>query len=185
MFISGYDQKNGLNEWRIEKRATSDGASLWGGALATQDTPVTLAYPHFRLRMLMHVVSGALPASSTFALEFAPLSGSCGSSSYSYVTASTPVAYYDNPTPGYLAPSVINVNDPAHSGDTVLPEVYSDVTGFGFLNPLAINAGQDGEWDFSLTNNGMVSGQTYCLRMERLGHVPFDSYSQYAQVQTP
>ncbi|HUD25058.1 MAG TPA: DUF6701 domain-containing protein [Burkholderiaceae bacterium] len=163
-----------------------------GTALAAQDTSATLASTGaaFRLRMLLHVSDVNLGASGqAFKLQFAGMgAGTCAAPSggtpatYTDVTASTAIAYNDNPAPANGAALTADANDPTHSGDTVVDQTYSESN--NVTNPTAINAGQDGEWDFSLIDNGASASTTYCLRAVKSTGTALDSYSYYPQITT-
>jgi len=163
-----------------------------GTALAAQNTAATLASTgaNFRLRMLLHVSDVNLGASGqAFKLQFAGMgSGTCAAPSggtpatYTDVTAATAIAYYDNPTPANGASLTANANDPTHSPDTVVNQTYGESN--NFTNPTAINAGQDGEWDFSLIDNGASASTTYCLRAVKSTGTALDTYTYYPQITT-
>ncbi len=83
---------------------------------------------------------------------------------YQDVTSSSPIAYYDNSTPADGANLTDNVGELTHGSDTVVPETYEEAN--NFTNSRAdIPAGQDGKWDFSLTNFSANNDSAYCLKI--------------------
>lgn len=162
-----------------------------GNPLANQNTPATLSYSgqNFRLRLLLHVAGGRLLQSGqSFKLQFGTSTGgSCSSSppsSWNDITTSTPIAFYDNPTPADGATLTANANDPTHGTDTIVNQTYEELN--NFTNSVAaIPAGQDGKWDFSLKdNNSSPTVATYCLRVVKSDGSLLDTYSVTPQITT-
>ncbi len=142
-----------------------------GTTLAAQDTAITQVNTsaNFRLRMLIHNGgSDAIPiAYESFKLQFAVQSGgSCSATptgSYGDVaTGSGAIRYLNNATPADNATAVTDANDPTHSGHTKVMQYYKEAN--NFTTRLSQPAGQDGLWDFALTNNSAPFGTVYCFR---------------------
>ena len=142
-----------------------------GSALATQDNAYTLTSTgeEFRLRLLLHVAGdGARTNLDNFKLQFATKSGSCDTGysgeSYSDITTGTAISYNDNATPADGDNLTDNANDPDHSTDTTRNQDYEEAN--NFTNSVAaIAAGEDGEWDFALYDNGASASTSYCFRV--------------------
>jgi len=163
-----------------------------GSSLAAQDTPATLgsAGAAFRLRMLLHIgVSDLFTSEGSFKLQFAQRGSDnlCDSSfsgeTYSDVTTSTVIAFYDNPTPTDGSPLTANANDPVHGADTIRNQTYEE------LNPFTnsqseINVGEDGKWDFVLKDNGAPANTTYCFRVVKSDGSLLETYSVIPQITT-
>ncbi|MEM5812026.1 MAG: hypothetical protein QXG91_04805 [Candidatus Aenigmatarchaeota archaeon] len=161
-----------------------------GSPLAAQDTSITLSSPGqvFRLRLLIHISTGTLSASGqNFKLQFGTSTGSnCGPFSlitWSDVTTSSIISFYDNPTPTDGSALTANANDPTHGADTIVNQTYEELNNFT-NSQAAIPAGQDGKWDFSLKDNSAPANTTYCLRVVKANGVPLNTYSVIPQITT-
>lgn len=182
-----YDQ----SAYRLFNNANSTDV---GSALATQNTPATLATAGdaFRLRMLINVDTNRLDASGqTFKLQYVDKgAGSCASpsggtpASYTDVTGSTLIAYNDNASPADAAALTANANDPTNGGNTIVNQTYEELNNFT-NSQAAILSGQDGKWDFSLIDNGAASGATYCLRAVQSDGTVLGTYSSYPEISIP
>ncbi|HEY6966428.1 MAG TPA: DUF6701 domain-containing protein, partial [Burkholderiales bacterium] len=53
-----------------------------------------------------------------------------------------------------------------------------------FTNPTAINSGQDGEWDFSLIDNGATANTAYCFRVVTGAGAAIDTYTVIPEITT-
>lgn len=161
-----------------------------GTALAAQDTAGTLGSTgaSFRLRMLLHIGANQLLASAQqFKLQFAQQSGTCDTAfsgeTYADVTAATVIAYKDNATPADGATLTANANDPTHGADTIVNQTYEELN--NFTNSVAaISSGQDGEWDFSLKDNGATASTAYCFRAVKSDGTVLDTYTVIPQITT-
>jgi len=163
-----------------------------GTPLANQNTAATLtsAGQAFRLRMLIHIVSGKLIVSGqSFKLQFSQQGADnlCDTAfsgeTYVDVTTATVIAYNDNPTPADGAALTANANDPTHGADTIVNQTYEELN--NFTNSVAaINSGQDGKWDFSLKDNGAPANTTYCFRIVKADGTLLDQYSVIPQITT-
>jgi hypothetical protein len=162
-----------------------------GTALAAQDTAATLGLTGaaFRLRMLLHVgVSDLFTNEGSFKLQFAQrgTDGVCDTSfsgeTYSDVTTSTVIAFYNNSTPSDGANLTANTNDPTHGSDTIVNQTYEELN--PFTNSVAaISAGQDGKWDFALfDNNSTPTSTTYCFRIVKNDGSLLNTYSVIPQI---
>jgi hypothetical protein len=52
------------------------------------------------------------------------------------------------------------------------------------LNPTAVVAGADLEYDFPLRNNAATRSSRYCFRLIRSGGAPLDGYTNYPSIVT-
>lgn len=133
-----------------------------------------------RLRMNMGVSFAALTAGSQrFKLEYGEGSN-CGSiatwQEVGQTGSSTIWRGYDNASVsgGSTTPSVVlSTSDTAESYEEENDSV---------LNPNTILAGDAGEWDWVLENNGATRNTTYCFRMVKSDGLPFNTYARYPQV---
>jgi hypothetical protein len=161
-----------------------------GSALASENSSTTLAAPgnDFRVRQLLHVNSSQLGTSGQdFKLQFAQKGGGTCSSpggSYSDVTSNTAIAYLDNPTPADGDALTATSADPTHNSDVTNDQTYEEANNFT-NSQSAIGAGEDGLWDFSLTDNGATQGNTYCLRAVQSDGTTLSTYLNYPQVTIP
>jgi len=158
----------------------------------TQDSPATLSSSGaaFRLRMLLHIgVSDLFTNEGSFKLQFAQrgADNQCDTAfsgeTYSDVTTSTAIAFYDNPTPTDGSALTANANDPTHGADTIVNQTYEEAN--NFTNSVAaIPSTQDGKWDFSLIDNSAPAGTTYCFRIVKSDDSLLDTYSVIPQITT-
>lgn len=156
-----------------------------GTALASQDTAPTLYAPRdrVRLRLLLHVSTTSLVTSSEqFKLQFAQKGASCSGLSYADVTASSAIAYYDNPAPANNAALTSGGTDPQHSTHTTISQAYNEASPFSTLANVA--AGQDGMWDISLVGNGALANTAYCFRMVKNDSTLLSTYTVYPEIVT-
>ncbi len=156
-----------------------------GSVLANQNSAPTLYAPRdrIRLRTLLHVTTTALLTNSEiFKLQYAQKGASCASSTYFDVTASSIVAYYNNPTPASGASLTTGATDPTHLGHTIAAQAYSEINPFSILNN--VSTGQDGLWDVVLVGNGAVANTTYCFRMVYNGSSVLTTYTVYPELTT-
>ncbi|HEY9584417.1 MAG TPA: peptidoglycan-binding protein, partial [Candidatus Paceibacterota bacterium] len=169
--------------------ANIDGADV-GSALALQDTAASLSSngDAFRLRQLLHVGGTNLGVSGdNFKLQFAEKSGTCDTGftgeTYADVTGATAIAYNNNATPNDNDMLTANADDPVHGIDTVANQTYEEIN--NFTNSVAaINAGQDGKWDFSLIDNDGAASKNYCFRAVKSDGSLLDTYTVIPEVTT-
>ncbi len=123
---------------------------------ASQDAATTLdADTPIRLRFGIGAGSAgaAIPSGTTYKLQYAEKSGTCDvnftGESYADISAHTPVAFYDNPTPSDGAAYVSGGNDPAsYGGSGSVSQTYIEANPFSVAT--TIPSDQDGKWDASL-----------------------------------
>jgi hypothetical protein len=177
----------GQADYRIFNNADSTDV---GTPLASQDTAATLRATDqpFRLRALVHDNNDTLYASGeNFKLQYAPKSGSCDTGfsgeSYSDVTGSSTIAYYDNPTPADGNALTSDADDPVDGSNTTVDQTYEEANSFTNAHA-AVSPGEDGEWDFSLTDNGAPANTAYCFRIVKADGSLLESYSDIPEVIT-
>jgi len=164
-----------------------------GTSLAVQDTAATLGSTGvaFRLRMLLHIGAAQLGISGqAFKLQFVGKgTGTCAAptggtpASYTDVAPTTVIAYKDNATPADGATLTANANDPTHGADATSTQTYEELN--NFTNTVAaIPAGQDGEWDFSLFDNGAAASTAYCFRVVKSDGAVINTYSVIPEITT-
>ncbi len=172
--------------------ANTDSADV-GSPLANLDTGATLTSETdpFRVRMLVQVTDKTLTSGGeTFKLQYVDKgSGSCASpsggtpSTYTDVSTSTFISYYNNASVSDGASLTSNVNDPTDGGATLRRQTYEEAN--NFTNSVAnIAVGEDGMWDFSLYPNGASAGTVYCLRVVKSTGTVLDSYTVYPTITT-
>lgn len=158
-----------------------------GGPLAAQDTAATLgAATPFRLRALFDIETGQYAAGAVdLKLQFAVRSGACDTSFtgevYTDVTGATDIAYHNNATPADGDALTANGNDPT-GGDTVVNQTYEELNDFTTTSTIPV--GQDGLWDFALTDNGAPNSTTYCFRFVTAAGGLLDTYSVIPEITT-
>lgn len=102
---------------------------------------------------------------------------------YADVTTGTPIAFYNNPSVADGDPLTSSLLDPSHSGHTRINQTYEEANPFS-SSIAVIQSGQDGKWDFSLTDSGNMSGTIFCLRAVKNDGTLLDTYSVVPQVTT-
>lgn len=151
---------------------------------------IPLAGNPFRLRMLVQVGgSGADIDAQSFKLQYATSTpGGCDPafSGETYVdvdtATSSPVSYYDNPTPANAAALTANAQDPTDGTNVIVNQTYQEQNPFS--NDIAkIFGGEDGKWDFSLLNNSGAPANTFCFRVVRSDGSLLDTYNNVAEAQ--
>ncbi len=139
----------------------------------------------FRLRMLIHVATANLAISGqAFKLQFGERTAADCTSGVTWVdvaTASGVIRYYDNVTPADGANLTGVAGDPAHGVDTTINQTYEEANNFT-NSTAAINIGQDGMWDFSLTNNSSVGGKKYCFKAVKSDGTDLTTYTKYPEI---
>lgn len=165
-----------------------------GSALAAADTAATLSTSNqqFRLRTLLHVGGVNLSQSAgSYKLQFVGKGdGTCSAptngtpSSWTDVTTSTAIAFYDNTTPTDASALTANGSDPTNGANTIVNQTYEEANNFSNTQA-AINAGQDGKWDFSLYDKTATEGTTYCFRIVESDATVLDTYTVYPEITTP
>jgi hypothetical protein len=161
-----------------------------GTALAAQNSPVTLAGTGdaFRLRQLFHISKNKLRLNDkNLRLVFSERSGTCdvigSGEDYVDVTATTAIAFNNNPTPSDGDNLTANTNDPIHGPNAIVNQDYVELN--NFTNSVSkISDGQDGKWDFSLIDNGAPLSTSYCFAVLRSDETNLDTYSFMPEITT-
>jgi hypothetical protein len=175
--------------YRILANADSGEA---GAALGAQNSAYTLTTTSqaFRLRMLLHIESSGLIASTgTFKLQFAGKgAGSCASPSgtpgtYTDITTSTAISFKDNAAVADGIALSATLDDPIHGADTVVNQTYEEANNFTNSEG-TILTGQDGQWDFALYDNSGLTSTTYCIRAVKSTGTVLETYSVYPEITT-
>lgn len=151
-----------------------------GSPLQAQNTNATLASAGdaFRLRMLMHIDGQTLTQNGqSFKLAFGT---SCAS--LSEVTGATAIAFSTANSPSDGTALTSNANDP-NAGHLVVNQDYEEANNFT-NSEAAISAGSDGQWDFSLIDNGAPAGTEYCFRILKSDDSPLDTYTVDPKITT-
>lgn len=142
--------------------------------LAAIDTGASVAkQTAFRLRLNLGVANGesnmTAVAARTFKLQFATrgADGICDTSftneTYTDVSISTGVQFFNNPTPADGATYVASANDPTRGLTNVL-QYYEETAPMGVR--LAAAANQDAHWDIAMTTSASATeGAYYCFRV--------------------
>lgn len=163
-----------------------------GSALAGANSAGSLGAngAQFRARILLHNSGANLSTNGdNFKLQFAGKgAGSCASPSgtpgtYTDVTTSTAISYYDNATPTDGSALTSNGSDPTHSSDTIRNQTYEEANN-ATNSQAAINTGEDGMWDFSLYDNTAGNLITYCFRVVKSDGGTLTTYTHYPEVTT-
>lgn len=174
IYGGGFDS-GGANQWRLEKRKTSDGTRGWEPLpYASQDTKTPLGSGlKFRLRMTIHVSGENMPANGeTLKLQYAQKVGTCDvayvgeEGNFTDVGATGDISYADNSTAIDGAATLPLSADPSHAGHTNVVQTYEEANPFTFTN--GVSASSDGLWDFALTENNTAFGN-YCFRAVKNG----------------
>lgn len=153
----------------------------------SQDSALTVAATGnaFRLRLLLHVgASNVAQNGETFKLQYGEKTAANCTTGVSWGDVSPSsgvIRFKDNATPGDGDNLTTNGGDPTHSGHTIVAQDYEEAN--NFTNSVAaINAGQDGLWDFSLENNSAVGGKRYCFKAVKSTGTDLDTYTSYPEV---
>lgn len=166
-----------------------------GSPLAAQNTAATTTGDGqpFRLRVDVGVTNNTATAlGQNFKLQYAARGADnlCDTSfsgeTYTDVTNSTPISYYDNPNAINNQLLTTNANDPTDGANALVRQSYQESGTTTFSNPNDITVGKDGMWDFALTTNNASGGTHYCLRLaSSTGAVLNGGYSVVPEVVTP
>lgn len=172
-------------DYRIATTGSDSVTIDYTGAPA-ENTAATLTSTgqDFRLRQLIHVGNATLTSSGeTFKLQFGEKAAAgCGATTFGDVaTGSGAIRFLNNTTPADGADIANVTGDPDHSGHTRSYQDYEESN--NFTNSVsAINAGEDGVWDFSLENYSSVGSKRYCFRVVKSDGTPIDTYTNYPEV---
>ena len=165
-----------------------------GAPLSPQDTLAGLGAPGsaFRLRSLVHVGQVDLPLNGQgFKLQFVGRGdGTCdvpangNPAAYTDVTGATVIAFNNNPAPADNAALTPDANDPQHGANLTVPQAYEEQN--NSTNTVsAIARNRDGMWDFSLKDNGMQAGTSYCFKLVKANGADLNDYGVYPEVMLP
>jgi hypothetical protein len=106
-----------------------------------------------------------------------------GNSQAVWKTSIPPITYYNNPTPADEANISTTGTDPTNSGNAIAAQTYREVGGFNNKQS-ALSTTTDGEWDFSLYDNGAPAGTAYCFRVVTSDDADLYSYANYPMITT-
>ncbi|MDB5186710.1 MAG: exported protein of unknown function [Candidatus Saccharibacteria bacterium] len=160
-----------------------------GTPLAARDTAAVapVAGTPFRLRLNLEVTTAAAPiGSAAYKLQYAERGSdnSCDATftneSYSDVTTTSAIKFYNNSSAPDAANMAASGNDPIRSGITPINQTYEELGGFN--NVAAIPAGQDGIWDFSLTFDASAPAGQYCFRAVRNDNTTINTYTVMPEI---
>ncbi|MGI9027653.1 MAG: hypothetical protein ACR2FM_02285 [Candidatus Saccharimonadales bacterium] len=167
---------NANSQWRIEQYQSDDGG-YWLGS--TNTAGLASSGVTFRIRMLIHSTTNLLAASATqFKLQYSPKTGTCdtgfvGETYVDVTTSSGEILYHDNPTQADATAALALPGDPLHGTDTNILETIEELN--NFTNPVNINAGQDGLWDFAVKDFNAFGA--YCFRAVNSDGTVLDTYT--------
>jgi hypothetical protein len=192
IYAFGYDYAPANYELRIEKVNTVTGSGPGGRetALANQNTAAKNIYvgQNFRLRLNIAVDgNGIAAAGASQKLQYAERSGTCDTGfsgeTYADVTAASPISYLDNSNLTDGSAMVPNISDPTDGTRPLVRQTYEESNNFS--NSTAIYSGQDGMWDFAMTDSSAPQGTGYCFRVVNSDGSLLDTYSVLPELTTP
>ncbi len=172
-------------QWFANQNSAQVGPTL---AVANASTTLISTGEQFRLRMLLAVdATNSIAGADSFALEFANESGYANCSavppaSYTAITSATSIAFYTNSNVPNGTALAATSTDPVDGGRTVVEETYQSSN--NFTPTSTIYAGQDGNWDFSLVDNGSPQGTDYCFEAVFASSTPLYAYVAYPEIVT-
>lgn len=173
-------------KWFVNDNSTAVGR----GAAQNQAITAPAQGTPFRLRMLLHAGTAPIAQSATTSLlQFAVRSGSCDTAfageSYGYMSSTTgAIRYYDNSGASDGAALTASAKDPRHGTDTVRNQVYTEGSNNFSNSQSAVNAGEDGLWDFSLVDFSAAADIAYCFRAVQAGGGTLNSYTVIPEITT-
>ncbi len=160
-----------------------------GSALASQNASTTLSSTGeaFRLRMLLAVdATNSIAGTDSFMLQFANKGNgaNCASPQYGYatITSSTAIAYNTNSLVQNGTALSPTSSDPVDGGRTVVGQTYQSANNFSVTS--TIYTGQDGNWDFSLVDNGAPGTTDYCFQAVFSSSTALYAYPVYPEIVT-
>lgn len=156
-----------------------------GSPLAGDSKVANLRSAGLPLRLRVNLttsVSGVGSGSQGFKLQYALRSTTCQVASYSDVTASTPIRWYDNSTLSSATVIGANAGDPSGGSVAIAPQTYQESNPFTTTSKMYV--GQGGMWDFSLiVPTGTLPGKSFCMRVVKSDGSALDNYSRIAELQ--
>jgi Kelch motif len=159
-----------------------------GTGLAANDTNITSPGDGnpFQLAIDLAVSQGKVDQREIeMHLQYASLSGSCSASTYSDVSDTTPIRFYNTNYPNALnAENLVNSNLPT-DGNTLVPEEYWQQGMLQFRSQNSIPVGETGVWDFALETYRTQPGTTYCFRVATNADAAINGYTYYPEITTP
>jgi hypothetical protein len=149
-----------------------------GNPLATQNKALDLtSLTPITLRVAISVDNSGFNVSDSnlqLKLQFAPLIGanSCSalsSGSYSDVTSTSALQFYDDSRYSDGQAITTDPSDPSDGSRAMQPQSYEESNNFT-NSQSALYAGQDGIWQFALTiDNSTLKGRAFCIRVATSG----------------
>lgn len=152
---------------------------------------IPMAGNPFRLRMLVEVGGAGVDVNGqSFNLQYATSSnGACATNfsdglSYTDVgtATSSPISFYNNSGASNGDPLTANSSDPTDGTNVIVNQSYVEQNPFSD-NIAKIFAGQDGKWDFSLSNNSATPTQDFCFRIVNSDDSLMSGYTAVASAQ--
>jgi hypothetical protein len=165
-----------------------------GSTLAAQDTAATAPAEGtpFRLRLNLHMSGSSANTNAVqYKLKFAPkgASASCdlvATGSYTDVTDTSTIQYYNNTNAVNGLDLIANANDPVHAGDVGVSRQSYQEKGTGiFTNTHSIPVNQDGMWDFALVAYHSLQNDRYCFKVFNSNDTVINTYSQIPELIIP
>lgn len=165
-------------------------SSTPGPTLAGSNASATLSSTGeaFRIRMLLAVdTTSSIAGVDAFYLQFANKGNGADCSSpqflYTTITTSTAIAYKTNSLVQDGSLLTPTSTDPTDGGRVVVEQTYQSAGNFTVTS--TIPTGEDGNWDFSLIDNGSPGSTDYCFQaVLASGTTPLYAYAVYPEVIT-
>ena len=137
-----------------------------------------------RLRLsLLSTSTDAAVGSASFKLQHGTTDSSCAA-----VTSWSDVGGTSSTTAPWRGYNNASVSDGSTLPSTLLAasdfaETYEEQNN-SFPNPIALDTGEIGEWDWTLEHNGADAGRIHCFRMVNANDDPLMEYTQYPSLIT-
>ncbi|XOB41091.1 MAG: IPT/TIG domain-containing protein [Candidatus Nealsonbacteria bacterium] len=137
-----------------------------------------------RLRMNIQIASSSLATSTqAFKLQYASTTATCDSGLNWYdtgaISSGTIWRGYNNTTPADGASITSSLLD----SQTNKLETYEEENN-SLSNPVAIEIGEKGEWDWVVEDNGAIANTDYCFRMVKSDDSVLNTYTNYPKLTT-
>ena len=191
IYGAGYDLSTGNYQMHIQKvsRVSSLFSSEDSSPRAAQGAPATTVSLNekIRLRLLLKASTATLTTGEKqLKLQFATQSGTCDSGfvgeSYSDVTTTSAIAFWDNSAITDGTPLTLNISDPTDGGSPITFHMY--VEGNNFTSTTDIASGSNGMWDISLYNRSSADNVTYCFRVVESSGTVLSNYAAFPSLTT-